>query len=100
VIAGIIQLILGQLKAGILGDYIPSSVIRGMIVSIGIILILKQVPHLLGYDVDFGGDETFAQYDGANTFTEIFRSFSNILPTAIIIGIVSLVIQIFSDKYF
>src|SRR6478609_9529711 len=75
VIAGIIQLILGQLKAGILGDYIPSSVIRGMIVSIGIILILKQLPHLLGYDADFGGDESFVQKDGANTFSEIINSF-------------------------
>ena len=100
VIAGIIQVILGQLKAGILGDYIPSSVIRGMIVSIGIILILKQLPHLLGYDADFGGDESFSQYDGANTFTEIFFSLKNLLPTAIAIGIISLIIHIVWDKIF
>jgi len=63
VIAGIIQLILGFLKAGILGDYVPNSVIKGMLAAIGIILILKQLPHLVGFDKDFLGDETFSQAD-------------------------------------
>ena len=100
VISGVIQYLLGLLKAGILGDYVPSSVIRGMIVSIGIILILKQLPHLLGYDADFGGDESFVQNDGANTFSEIFNSIRYFLPTALGIGVVSLIIQMIWDKIF
>src|SRR5689334_7570405 len=59
VIAGIIQLILGFLKAGVIGDYIPNSVIKGMLAAIGLILILKQLPHFVGYDKDFEGDQAF-----------------------------------------
>jgi len=61
VICGIIQLLLGFLKAGIIGDYVPNSVIKGMLAAIGLILILKQFPHLIGYDANFEGDETFQQ---------------------------------------
>jgi MFS superfamily sulfate permease-like transporter len=52
VIAGVLQLLFGFLKAGVLGDYVPNSVIKGMLAAIGIILILKQFPHLVGYDKD------------------------------------------------
>ena len=58
VLAGFMQLILGFAKAGILGDFVPNAVIKGMLAAIGIILILKQIPHLIGYDADFEGDET------------------------------------------
>ena len=50
VIAGVLQIILGFLKAGIIGYYFPSSVIKGMLAAIGIILILKQAPLAIGYD--------------------------------------------------
>jgi MFS superfamily sulfate permease-like transporter len=53
VIAGILQIIFGFLRAGILGDYVPNSVIRGMLAAIGLILIFKQLPHLLGYKQGF-----------------------------------------------
>jgi MFS superfamily sulfate permease-like transporter len=53
VIAGILQIVFGFLKAGILGDYVPNSVIRGMLAAIGLILIFKQLPHLLGYKQGF-----------------------------------------------
>ena len=69
VLGGIFQIILGALKAGILGDYIPSSVIKGMLAAIGVILILKQFPHLVGYDANPEGDEAFRQADGDNTFS-------------------------------
>jgi MFS superfamily sulfate permease-like transporter len=98
VIGGVFQLILGFLKAGILGDFIPSNVIKGMLAAIGLILILKQFPHLVGYDADFLGDESFAQPDGENTFTGVFASLNHIIPAAIAIGIVSLLIQIVWDK--
>jgi MFS superfamily sulfate permease-like transporter len=94
VIAGIIQVMLGKLNAGVIGDFIPSSVIKGMLAAIGIILIMKQFPHLIGYDADFEGDETFIQTDGENTFSELIRSVGYITPVAVIIGFLALVIQI------
>jgi len=99
VLGGIIQIILGFLKAGILGDYIPSSVIKGMLAAIGLILILKQFPHLVGYDKDFAGDESFQQPDGHNTFSGLFGAFRQLIPAALIIGIVSLLIMIVWEKY-
>lgn len=94
VIAGVFQIILGKLKAGFLGDFVPSSVIKGMMAAIGFILILKQFPHLVGYDKDFIGDETFLQNDGQNTFTEIINAIQFITPVALIIGFVSLALLI------
>ncbi len=99
VIGGIFQLALGFLKAGVLGDYIPSSVIKGMLAAIGLILILKQLPHLLGYNVDFPGDESFQQKDGENTITELYNAFRNVLPLALIIGVLSIGIQTVWDKF-
>ena len=94
VIAGIFQLILGFLNAGIIGDYIPNSVIKGMLAAIGLILILKQLPHLVGYDADFQGDENFKQGDKANTFSELVNALGAFAPAAIIIGLLSIGILI------
>ncbi len=98
VIAGVLQIILGFVGAGIIGDYIPNSVIRGMLASIGFVLILKQFPHLIGYDKDWVGDETFIQVDGDNTFSGIINSVNNIAPLAFIIGIISLIILIVWER--
>ena len=101
VIAGLIQMILGFLRAGIIGDYIPNSVIKGMLAAIGIILILKQLPHFVGYDKDYQGDESFSQGDKENTFSEILNSFNAITPAAVIIGIISIIILIaWETKFF
>lgn len=100
VIAGVIQLILGFIKAGVIGDYVPNSVIKGMLAAIGLILILKQVPHLVGYDTDFVGDETFRQNDQENTFTGMFQAIRYITPAAVIIGAVSLAILMFWERKF
>ncbi len=97
-IAGLLQIILGYLKAGIIGYYFPSSVIKGMLAAIGIILILKQIPHALGYDKDNEGDFDFLQVDGQNTFSEIFNSLNYIHPGAIIIALVSLFILILWER--
>jgi MFS superfamily sulfate permease-like transporter len=99
IIGGVLQVILGFLKAGVLGEYIPSSVIKGMLAAIGLILILKQLPHLVGYNVDFPGDETFEQKDGENTITELANSIKRILPAAAVIGLLSILIQIVWDKW-
>ena len=92
IIAGVIQMILGFVKAGLIGDYIPNSVIKGMLAAIGIILILKQFPHLIGYDADFPGDENFNQVNRENTFSGIWNAVNYITPSAVVIGISSLLI--------
>ncbi len=94
VIAGAIQIVLGFAKAGIIGYYFPNSVIKGMLSGIGIIIILKQIPHAFGYDADPEGDLAFQQVDGLNTFEEIFVMFNYITPGAVIITVVSIAILV------
>jgi MFS superfamily sulfate permease-like transporter len=86
VLGGVIQLIFGFLKAGIIGYYFPSSVIKGMLTGIGIIIILKQIPHFFGYDADPEGDFAFFQVDGENTFSEIINTINNISLGSTLIG--------------
>lgn len=100
VLAGFLQLIAGYLKAGIIGYYFPSSVIKGMLTAIGIILILKEIPHALGYDEDFMGDFYLNQQDGHNTFTELYYAFKYSSLGSIIISVVSLVLLILFDMKF
>ncbi len=100
VLAGFIQIILGYVKAGIIGYYFPSNVIKGMLAAIGIILILKQIPHAIGYDVDNEGDFDFIQADGENTFSEIVNSLNHIHPGAVIIAGISLLILILWERPF
>lgn len=98
IIAGAIQLILGFLKLGNIAYYFPSAVIKGMLSGIGLLIILKQIPHAFGYDADFEGDEAFFQPDGHNTFSELFYMFKYITPGAVIISFVSLFILIFWEQ--
>lgn len=100
VLAGIFQIILAFLKAGIIGYYFPNSVIKGMLSAIGIIIILKQIPHALGHDVIPDGMFAFVQENGKNTFTEIFASLSDINPAAVIITAVSMAILILWEQSF
>ena len=90
VLGGIIQIIFGVLKAGIIGYYFPSSVIKGMLTGIGIIIILKQIPHFFGYDSDPEGDFAFFQVDGENTFSEIINSLNYIQLGSALIGFIAL----------
>ncbi len=92
VIAGVLQLGLGIIKAGVIGRYIPNAVIKGMLAAIGIMLILKQLPHFVGYDKDPEGEEAFFQVDGENTFSEIIIALNMISPVALLIAVVSSVI--------
>lgn len=92
VLAGAIQLIFGLLKAGVIGYYFPSSVIKGMLAGIGIIIVLKQIPHALGYDKDPEGDFSFMQVDGETTFSELGNMLNFISPGALIITALSLFI--------
>ncbi|TFG79257.1 MAG: SulP family inorganic anion transporter [Flavobacteriales bacterium] len=98
VLGGAIQLLFGVLKAGVIGYYFPSSVIKGMLTGIGIIIILKQIPHFFGYDVDPEGDFAFFQVDGKNTFSEILNTLNNISLGATIIAVIGLAILLLWDK--
>lgn len=97
-IAGIIQIVLGLLKAGFIAEFFPSSVIKGLLTAIGIILILKQVPHLVGHDPDPDGEMSFFQPDQRNTFTEIIDTITDLQPGATLVGFISLLGLIFWDK--
>ncbi len=98
VLGGVIQILFGVLKAGIIGYYFPSSVIKGMLTGIGVIIILKQIPHFIGYDSDPTGDLTFFQVDSSSNITEIFNSLNFLQPGSALIGLIALVILIFWDK--
>ena len=97
-IAGLFQILFGFLKAGIIGDYIPNAVIKGMLAAIGIILMMKQIPHLIGYDADFEGDETFLQSDQNNTITTILTAANSVTPMAVLIGSISIVLLVLWEK--
>ena len=97
-LAGIIQLAMGLAKAGFIANYIPSNVIKGLLAAIGIILILKQIPHAIGYDKDAEGDFSFLQPDGENTFSELLQVFNFINPSAVIISVLSIFVLIVWDK--
>lgn len=99
VIAGAMQLILGFVKAGIIGDYVPSAVIKGMLAGIGLILILNQFPHLLGDDSSFVIDEDKPRPGSGNIFLNFFKSFGNIEIAAAIIGIVCLIFHFIWEKF-
>ncbi|WP_443937893.1 SulP family inorganic anion transporter [Pedobacter sp. MW01-1-1] len=99
VLAGAIQLVLGLIKAGTIGNYFPSSVIEGMLAAIGITLILKQLPHALGVDSDFFGDEGFFQQDHENTFTAISAAINHLSLAAVVISVLSIVILVMWPKF-
>lgn len=99
VLGGIIQVLFGIVRAGVIGYYFPSSVIKGMLTGIGIIIILKQIPHFFGYDASAEGDFAFFQLDGENTFSGIWSTFQHISLGATLIAIIGLVILILWDQY-
>lgn len=99
VLAGILQILLGLVKAGTIASYFPSSVIEGMLAAIGVILIMKQLPHALGYDANFVGDESFLQANDGNTFSGIFSALNSISYGALIISSLSLLLLIYWPRF-
>lgn len=99
ILAGVFQLILSLVKAERLSGFFPNSVIRGMLVGIGLVILLKQIPHALGRDNDYEGDYEFRQLaDSENTLSEIYRSVVTASPGAVLISLVALFILIFWKK--
>ncbi|TYA74346.1 SulP family inorganic anion transporter [Seonamhaeicola marinus] len=86
VLGGIIQLVFGALRLGIIGYFFPSSVIKGMLTGIGIIIILKQIPYFFGMDKNPQGDFAFLQVDGKNTITELLNAINALISGNISVG--------------
>ena len=101
VLAGALQIIMGTLRAGFIANYFPSNVIKGMLTAIGIIIIMKQIPHAFGYDKDTEGDMAFQQADGANTFSEIWITLTqHIHWGSTLVALISLAILILWERPF
>lgn len=98
VIAGGLQIALGALRAGFLVSYVPSSVINGLLAAIGVILILKQIPHLLGHDSDPEGEMSFVQPDHETTFSEFVRMLGDLHLGAAVVGIGSVALLLGWEK--
>ena len=99
-LAGAFQLIAGFLRAGSIANYFPGSVIKGMLTAIGIIIILKQLPHAVGYDAEAEGQLNFQQSDGNNTFTALLAPLQHIHIGVTIITLISLLIMVLWEKPF
>lgn len=97
-LAGVLQVLLGVLKAGTIASYFPSAVIEGMLAAIGIILILKQIPHAVGYDADYEGSESFVNREDGNTFTALAEALNRINYGAVIISVVAILLLIYWPK--
>ena len=93
-IAGVFQIVLGVIRAGSIADFVPSSVIKGLLAAIGLILILKQIPHLVGHDANVEGEMSFQQPDHENTFSELIETFFDIHPGAALIGLLCIALLV------
>jgi MFS superfamily sulfate permease-like transporter len=100
VFAGIIQLIMGFLKLGIIGYYFPSAVIKGMLAAIGIILVLKELPHAMGNDVDLMGVFELNQAEGIKAFSQIQYALDHTMMGAMIISVTSLLLLLLFESSF
>lgn len=97
-IAGVLQVAMGCLRAGFIANYVPSNVIKGLLAAIGILLILKQIPHAIGYDANNADELSFWQANGENTLSAIASAFAVITPGALLITLVSMLVLVNWDK--
>jgi MFS superfamily sulfate permease-like transporter len=98
VLAGIFQIAMGYMRAGFIAYFFPTSVITGMLSGIGLLIILKQIPFIFGYNSDYIGDESFLQANGENTFSAIMNAWNFFTPGAIVISVVSLALLVLWDQ--
>ncbi len=97
-LAGVLQVVLGIVRAGSIADFVPASVVKGLLAAVGIILILKQIPHLFGHDTNILGGLSFWEIDHANTFSAIGHVIDDTHATAMFIGIVSVLTLVAWDR--
>lgn len=93
-LSGIIQIIMGYLRAGVIGAYFPSAVIKGMLAAIGLILIMKQLPHAVGYDADADSDLSFLENDSHANLSTLLMSANSISFGATIVSLVSICVML------
>lgn len=98
ILAGVMQITLGVLQAGAIAAFFPTSVIKGLLAAIGVILILKQIPHLFGHDADAEGEMSLLQPDGQNTFSELWETLGDLHPGASLVGVSTLVLLFFWER--
>ncbi|GAA5506825.1 SulP family inorganic anion transporter [Novipirellula caenicola] len=99
IVGGVLQIGLGIARAGALSAFFPSSVIKGLLAAIGVILILKQIPHIVGHDNDPEGEMAFSQPDNENTFTELLSTFAgDIHQGALVVGVLSILVLLMWEK--
>ena len=99
VLAGVLQILLGAMRAGVLAYFFPSSVIKGMLAGIGILIILKQVPHAFGHDSDPEGDLGFVQPDGETTFSSLGSMLGDFSESAVFVSLFCLTILIVWEAF-
>ncbi|MCD0461535.1 bifunctional SulP family inorganic anion transporter/carbonic anhydrase [Roseiconus lacunae] len=99
VLAGVLQIAMGICKAGALSAFFPSSVIKGLLAAIGVILILKQIPHVLGHDSDPEGEMSFAQPDHENTFSELVSMVDDFHIGAAAVGLLAIGLLVLWQKF-
>lgn len=97
VLAGILQLALGFLRAGVIGAFFPAAVIKGMLAAIGLILIIKQIPHATGYHVSYEGDESYMRETAGSSLAELVDAFGLISSGAVVISVVALLLMFLWD---
>jgi MFS superfamily sulfate permease-like transporter len=100
VLAGIIQIILGYVRAGIVGAFFPSAVIKGMLSAIGLILIIKQLPHAVGYDKSWEGDESYMNETAGDSFMDLFDAMNAMSLGGSLIALGALLILILWETAF
>ncbi len=99
ILAGLIQIGLGLAKGGFISAFFPSSVIKGLLTAIGAIIILKQIPHLVGHDPDPEGEMAFSQPDLETTFSELLSMLGDFQLGSSIIGLVSIAMLVLWDNW-
>jgi MFS superfamily sulfate permease-like transporter len=92
VLAGLMQIVLGTMRLGRLAHFVPSSVVKGMLAAVGLVMVFKQIPHAVGWDHDFEGDDAFLEQDGTNTFSDLLDSLERTTPAAVIVAMVGIVV--------
>lgn len=99
-IAGLLQILFGYFKAGVIGAFFPASVIKGMLAAIGLILIIKQTPHATGFDSSYDGDESYMQESAGSSFFELFDALEAINPAISLVSLISITILLLWETDF
>ncbi len=97
-LAGVLQIVIGSLKAGFVADYVPSNVVQGLLCAIGILLIIKQLPLAFTLSADFNELKThLLETTEGLTISPILALYHHINSGAMFITGISLAVLIFFD---